>query len=314
MKKTVELTFDELYNIIVAEDSEDCIDQGGYGLSSDFLQSALEAKIDLPNHAKQAVLGIDVYRYSLFKPLQQSLIPFVFHLLYSDAYRLAQSGSPYLFQKCTDEEIAERFIDTGDGGFLLFDTPIHALVYAIFFELVLRAFNSFRVHPRLRHIIGMDISLRYAMSLDGAFRYAGNFFGPSIITNARMLSKDHLNRFLIDQNTFDWFTRSTKGIENLACIDLQYLQSLPEFAEYDLAKANGDMETPFPLSRLPGAASRWKDIDVLKLGDVVAKTQAVSAYGLHIHFVATLGLNLFNMEKSSEFTITLGNLNTSGID
>lgn len=313
LKKTVHLTYKGLKRILDAQDDEDSIDIGGYDLPSDALQSALEAEVNLTAHANEAVLGIDVYRYSQLKPLKQSLIPFALRLIYSTARHLCQDDSPYLFQKCTDRDFNNHYIDTGDGGFQLFDTPIHALVFAINFELVLRVFNSFRFYPRLRSALGADISLRYAISYGGVFSFEKNLYGPSIITNARMLSKDHLNRFLIDQNTFDWFTKYTRGIENISRVGMKDLQNLPDFAQYDLSLAKEDKQLFFLLDGRQGNEQHWKDVDVLKLGDVSAKTETVCIYGVHIHYLATL-TNSDDNKRSAAFTITLGNLNTSGID
>ncbi|RIE17354.1 hypothetical protein [Candidatus Cryosericum septentrionale] len=313
MKNTVHVTYDGFWDILAAHDVPIENSPHGSELPSGGLSDALAGAIDLRNHAEMAVLGIDVYRYSQFEPLTQSLMPLVLHLLLEGAQQRCLQAASYLFQKCTQQDFAEHYIDTGDGGFMLFDTPLHALIFAINFELELRVFNSFRRFPRLRSILATDVSLRYAMTYDTVFSVDARFYGPGIIMNGRMLSRDHLNRFLIDQNTFDWFTKYTRGIENLPCIGLTELQTLPDFADYDASLMDKEGEKFFAREGNVGIGSRWKDIDVLKLGDITVKTQTVCIYGLHIHYVTTMAPGTDKKERVP-FTISLGNLNTSGID
>lgn len=312
LKETVHVTYQHVRETLRQFDKAVETDPNASSLPSDGLRQALEEVIHLQAHEKRAVLGIDVYRYSQLGPLEQSLVPFVLRLLYNQARDWCRTGSAYLFQKYTEQDFADHYIDTGDGGFLLFDTPVHALAFAVDFELALRAFNSFRYYPRLRSVLGTDISLRYAMTYGDVFSFETSFYGPSIITNARLLSKDHLNRFLIDQNTFDWYTKAIRGIENMPCIGLRDLQSLPDFADYDSSLIDKDEGLYFPRESSP-KDTPWKDVDVLKLGDVPAKSQTVCVYGLHIHYLSMLVDDSDNT-KRVRFTISLGNLNTSGIE
>jgi hypothetical protein len=46
-------------------------------------------------------------------------------------------------------------------------------------------------------------------------RTDSNTYGPGIISAARIISKDRLNRFLIDENTHLWFLKNLHGIEGL---------------------------------------------------------------------------------------------------
>jgi hypothetical protein len=312
LKKTVRLTYQDFKEALDRVDDGGRIDRSGCDLPIDGLKDALKAEVDRAD-ATMAVLGIDVYRYSQLEAFEQSLVPFVLRLLYNEAWRLCRTDTDYFFPKCDEDEFDDRYIDTGDGGFLLFDTPIHALVFAVDFELMLRAFNSFRFYPRLRRALGTGISLRYAMTYGKVFSFRSSYYGSSIITNARMLGKDHLNRFLIDQDTFDWFTAYTRGVENLPCVGLDDLQDLPGFEDYDRSLAAKGKKAFFPLKGGEKTESQWRDVDVLKLGDISAKDRMICVYGLHIHYVATL-VDGENPEKEAVFTVTLGNLNTSGIE
>lgn len=315
MTKMVHVTYEDIRKILKAHDKEISIGPPDSELEYNELKTALEAVVKPNDQTPVAVLGIDVYRYSQqADSLRQSLVPFVLRMLYQTTWAKCCKESQYLFQKYTASDYNEHFIDTGDGGYLLFDTPIHALIFAINFEIMLRLFNSFWWYPGLRTVLGEEISLRYAVTYGGVFSFGTNFYGPSIITNARMLGKDHLNRFLIDQYTFGWFVKSIRGIENIPCVGLQDLKNLPEFGEYDPSLMDKESSAFFQKEGTAEAKSHWKDIDVLKLGDITVKAQTMCVYGLHIHYVSTLVAHNDRKKRKIPVTITLGNLNTSGIE
>lgn len=311
MKKAKLLSYEGLLGILNNHDTKDKFDSPGYVPEGTELKKALTRAINPKSLTKQAVLGIDVYRYSQFDPLPQSLVPFVVRLLYSEACRHLRTACPYLFHDADEKKFREYFIDTGDGGFQLLDTPVHALVLALEFETMLRTFNSFRFYPRLRKLFDTDLTVRYAITYDGVFAFENNHYGPSIINNSRIIGRDKLNRCLIDQGTFDWFTRNTRGIENLGSIGLQDLHRLPDFEGYDasLAEEKGPM---FPPEGGFQSWTRWKDIDVLKIDDISVKNRRLPVYSLHVHFMSSL-MDEKDHTKSETFTVTLGNLNTSGI-
>lgn len=316
MKKIVHVTYDGLKKILDAHDTMNSLGLPSSGVAASELKMALEAVIKPDSQTQMAVLGIDVYKYSRqTDQLKQSLVPFVLRMLYRTTWASCRSEAPFLFQKCKNTTFEKQFIDTGDGGYLLLDTPVHALVFAVTFEIMLRLFNSFQLYPGLRTVLREEVSLRYAMTYGGVFSFGTNFYGPSIITNARMLGKDHLNRFLVDDQTCHWFTNSIRGIENIPCVGMNDLRDLPEFSDYDRSVIDKDKGYFFPREGGVGAESRWKDIDILKLADMTAKTQMMCAYGLHIHYVARIAPRKdANSKKSIPVTITLGNLNTSGIE
>ena len=311
MKKAKLLSYEGLLGILNNHDTKDKFDSPGYVPEGTELKKALTRAINPKSLTKQAVLGIDVYRYSQFDPLPQSLVPFVLRLLYSEVCLHSRALCPYLFHDADEGELRERFIDTGDGGFQLLDTPVHALVFALQFETMLRIFNSFRFYPRLRKLFDTDLTVRYAITYDRVFTFEHNYYGPSIINNSRIIGRDKLNRCLIDQGTFDWFTRNTGGVENLGAIGLQDLQRLPDF-EGDDASLAAEKEQTFPLEGGFELVSPWKDIDVLKIDDISVKNKHLPVYSLHVHFMSSW-MDEKDNTKSGTFTVTLGNLNTSGI-
>ena len=124
----------------------------------------LYKEIQPTEFTNKTILGIDIYHYSRYKPLEQALIPILFKLIYDKVAEISISGSSFIFQKYkTDKNFKQNFINTGDGGFQIFDTPIHAMAFAINFQMIVRYYNSFRYFPKLRKIIG-PLSLRYALS------------------------------------------------------------------------------------------------------------------------------------------------------
>ena len=311
MKKAKQFSYEEFREILDRLDTKDCLDHPGCVPLSTEVNDAL-AKVVGPEESlgSQAVLGIDVYRYSQLDLPPQSVVPFVLRLLYSEVYRDSRSSCSYLFRD-SDDELSKHFIDTGDGGFQLLDTPVQALIFALEFETMLRLFNSFSLYPRLRSMFRADITVRYAITYDKVLASDHNYYGPGIINNSRLLGRDRLNRCLIDQGTFDWFTRSIGGVENLGTIGLQDLQRLPDFKDYDANLATENTRV-FPKESGLYVPTQWKDIDVLKIGEISATGTKLQIYSLHVHFVSEM-MDEKDNSKSRFFTVTLGNLNTAGI-
>ena len=310
MKRAKQFSYGKFLEILDRWDTKDRLDSPGYIPESMEVKEALAKGVDPESFGNQAVLGIDVYRYSQLDLLPQSVVPFVLQLLYSEVHRNLQYGCNYLFHD-SDDELKERFIDTGDGGFQLIETPLQALVLALMFETMLRLFNSFRLYPGLRRLFQDDITVRYAITYDKVFASDHNYYGPAIINNSRLLGRDKLNRCLIDQSTFDWFTRNTGGVENLGTIGIQDLQGMPDFKDYnaELAAKGADM---FPKDGRLYRPTQWKDVDVLKIGEICAKDRKLQIYSLHVHFMSEM-MDEKDHAKRQLFTVTLGNLNTAGI-
>ena len=56
--------------------------------------------------------------------------------------------------------------------------------------------------------------------------------------------------------------------------------------------------------------SRFKSVDILKIGSMTAKNTTLDIYNLHIQASAKLQID---KHEYNDFVITLGNLNTAGI-
>lgn len=256
----------------------------------------------------RSVLGIDIYQYSQYDYNKQTLIPFLFNLIYDEAAKNCKAKSGFLFQKQRSQSFKKEFINTGDGGFQLLETPLHSIALAINFQMIVRYYNAFRFYPNLRKMIG-PISLRYAITTDRVFEYEGNFYGPAIINNARIISKDALNRFLIDERTYDWFMSTIMGVENLQFISNVDIAKLPQFALYD-PKVRSKHEMIFPEDR-DFSYQKITTCDVQKIGNIKAKNTALSIYNLHLQFLGDL---TGDVDEDKPIAFSIGNLNLGGID
>ena len=303
MKKFKNYSISEITELLSKEDinefSKFCHDD----VDQSILLNKLENKIVTDKFDEKTVLGIDIYHYSHYKPLEQSLIPVLYKIIYDKACEMCLSDSSYLFQHYTSKEtFSKLFINTGDGGFQIFDTPIHATAFAINFQMIIRYYNSFRYFPKLRKIIG-PLSLRYAMTHDKIYKLDENYFGPAIINNSRVLIKDSLNRFLLDQNTYDWFLYKINGIENLQFVSIDQLKELATFADYK--KVDG--ENHIYIDSKGFDFEKMISCDIQKIGNILAKKTHLTIYNLHIQYKGFLG------DGKYKTVISLGNLNTTGI-
>jgi len=190
-----------------------------------------------------AVLGIDIYKYSKYSGFRQVLIPVLFDSLYQDTIEHCSCGELFLFQNEVQYNVSENIVDikenetlksfygnnipTGDGCFQIFKTPIQALVFAIYFQLNINHFNAYNDSAELREYVG-DLCVRYTLTYGDVYRYdngiISNWYGRPIINNARILSKDKLNRFLVDLSVIDWFQRRMVGIEHIGKYNLNMLK------------------------------------------------------------------------------------------
>lgn len=303
------LYYDELLEILRHYDTESIFDKVNMIPDSEDLQEAISEYIDLRSFVKRSVLGIDIYRYGLYKHLEQVLIPPLFKILFEKAIRLCLENNQFIFQRYTKEKIEKSFISTGDGGFVIFDTPLHSLFFAINFEMVIRAYNSYHLYPKLRNIIG-SLSLRYAVSYDTIFHFDNNYYGSAIINNARILDKDTLNRCLIDQLTYDWFLISIDGLENLQVLTIEEIANIYDFLDYDRKfLTEGENEI---LDNNTTRRSGIINSDILKVGQIQSKQTLINIYNLHLQIT----MKVFSdrkVESKRTITVSLGNLNTSGI-
>jgi hypothetical protein len=252
-----------------------------------------------------SVLGIDIYRYSKFKREKQRLIPSIFKKLFDDAVGYCGEHEPFLFQK---NQFSDRFISTGDGGFLIFDTPLHALVFATWFQACLAVFNSGLESPRLRKFVGA-LELRYTLTLDELFVQDSVHYGAAIINNARILSRDSLNRFLLDGHTVAWFATRLRTFETIMGLTIADIASLPDFKSYDRTNLKSVLFMD-AAGDSPGQGSIRTAI-VQKIGETTAKDDKFDTYSAYMQFGLSYGDGETTPMKN--IVVTLGNLNSSGL-
>lgn len=255
---------------------------------------------------QKVILGIDIYKYSQYPLVEQIFVPVLFDTLYSATVMNIITDEPFIFKNYGKkvEEYKNNFISTGDGGFQILENPIQAIVFAVYFQSNVKRFvsgsNTLPFRRKLHKIIDF-IELRYAITSDLIYSFNSNYFGPGIINNARILSKDSLNRLLIDSNTMKWFTNNINSVENLMDLDKSTFTQTNQFKDYDIELK----------SRLFNDKGSFKSVDVLKIGSITVKNTPLDIYNLHIQALLSL---VIDKHQYSRFIITLGNLNTSGIE
>ena len=261
--------FKEFKEILSKYDVEEFFEKINATPDSTVLQNALAlyTKYKELTSTQKSVLGIDIYRYSKYPTFEQILIPVIFQVLYEKAIEYSIGYNQFIFQNFNKGKIAENFISTGDGGFQILDTPMHSLLFAINFSIVLRQYNSFHFFPRLRKIIG-ELNLRYTLTFDEIYKYENNFFGNAIINNSRIIGKDSLNRCLLDHNTFEWFMVNLNGIENLQNYMLNDLLDIDEFSTYDKKHIN---DNNYLFHNNPDEKQGIISCDIQKISDILRR-------------------------------------------
>lgn len=255
---------------------------------------------------EKVVLGVDIYKYSEYASIPQVFVPVLFGNLYSMTVSNVLDYEPFIFNGYgkTLKDFNSKFISTGDGGFQIFDNPIEAIVFSIYFQLNVKRFNSGasknELLKKLNKLVG-HIELRYAITSDKLYSYNSNYYGAAIISNSRILSKDHLNRVLIDDNTSAWLIHNINSIENLLDIDKEGFLSTNFFKSYK-------RELKTILFEKKGS---FKSVDVLKIGTIKSKNTDLNIYNLHLQTLIRL---VIDKHAYDIYIITLGNLNTKGIE
>lgn len=309
VKPIRKVDFESILKILREYDTESTYEKVNIIPQSHDLYRKISEYIDTNSFSRRAVLGIDIYRYGMFKHMEQTLIPSIFKIFFDKAIRLCLESNQYVFQNYDKKTIEKSFISTGDGGFLILETPLHAVMFAINFELVVRSYNSYHLFPKLRRIIG-SINLRYAITHDTLFYFDENYYGTAIINNARILNSDNLNRCLIDESSFNWFLINIDGIENLQVYTIYDIANVFDFQEYDNKYIRyGENEI------IPKKKTRYDGIinsDILKIGQIQSKEIFLNIYNLHLQVSLTIHSDAAQ-DKERLITVSLGNLNTSGI-
>ncbi|EMJ97765.1 MULTISPECIES: hypothetical protein [unclassified Leptospira] len=257
--------------------------------------------------SKKSVLGIDIVGYSQYSTERQLLIPILFHSIYSSTCEhLMEYESLFFSEYKNIDDFRRDFIDTGDGGFQIFKDPIQSLIFSIYFQLNIKRYNSRGVMHGLRSFLG-KVNLRYSVTYDDLYKIDGNFYGSSIINCARILSKDRLDRFLMDENTYDWFDLNVHGIENFANLEKRDFKIIDHFKEYDLSKSTFLFPSSIEEEDPPFISS-----DIQRIGNIRSKNTTLSIFSYHAQVMLFSG-DQVDQGKFSKFTCTLGNLNLSGI-
>jgi hypothetical protein len=167
----------------------------------------------------------------------------------------------------------------------------------LYFFAVLHIFNSGHFAPRLSRYIG-ELNIRSTITYDNLFNYENNWYGKAIINNSRILSKDQLDRFLIDKETYDYFLRNFNGIETLSTIKSEIFKKIMNI--------NDDFHSVIFDGRYNNLL---KSIHIQKVEDTWAKSTKLNIFNLEMQFNATSTLN----GKDVSYVFTLGNTNTANI-
>lgn len=300
---------EELREVLFKHDNRVIFEKTNVVPDETALRAELMQMMALKDVSNKSVLGLDIFQYSGYGEFEQMLIPFLFKTMLNTTMDLCIDNHPFIFQNYTREKIEKNFISTGDGGFLIFDTPLHSLLFASNYAVVLRIYNAFHFFPRLRKIIG-GISTRYALTYDKIYHYDDNYYGRAIINNARILSRDSLNRCLIDEHVHRWFTVNIDGIENLQLLTIEDVSNIYDFKDYSSLPLATSSDKIF--GREPNRQEGIINSDILKVGKIKAKETDINIYNIHLQ----VSLGLVNNDDETQrkiVTVSLGNLNTTGI-
>ena len=271
--------YDEIKKILDRIDKEDSF---GYASEPDDQQEE-KFKNELNNYLSTtkdtecSILGIDIYKYSKFDYEKQKLIPFIFSLLINEANRNFLQYESFL--NYGKKQLEQEMIHTGDGGFLIFRNPIEAVLFVLFF----------------------NIYVQYAITYDRLYKINSKFYGPAIIKNARIISKDRLNRFLIDDKSYTWFLMKTNGIENIPIIrlkELKHIFIIDEKLNEGYLLEDSEKE--------PGI----QHVFCQKLGNINVKEDDFDIYNLTIQSIITVESD--DGSQKLRITSTAGNMNCNG--
>jgi len=284
------------------------LDDNNVAAAKASLRRALAAYLGDERLAKRCVLGMDIYKYSSYQTVEQICIPVLFHELYDAAVEKCFTEEAFFFMAYDKEQFREQFMSTGDGGFQVFNKPIDALVFALYFQSILNAYNTFSVHRAFRAMIG-EIVIRYTITYDDVSSFMGSFYGSAIIINARVLARDQLNRCLIDDKVAEWFNIYVGGIE-----------SLLRFSRADLLKALPDPPHRLhPVGRSllfpeggDRAQNRFLSINKMKLGWIESKSARIDIHNLAVQVNIVVSVRS-ESDLNRTKVVSLGNLNASGI-
>lgn len=264
---------------------------------------------------KFSVLGFDILGYSQMTEPNQTLLPFLFKLILKKTESDLKIYEPCLFIDILSFKENIRFIDSGDGGYFILNTPLHSVIFALYMESVLRDYNSNLLWTNLKDLIG-PIKIRYSISYDFVFQYEDidNYYGTAIINCARILAKDKLDRCLIDENSYIWFLNNIHGIESLKVLELQSLKFLKDFRN-----PNTDENVIFKSFSIPEKRTYdtpgIDNVFILKVGNIRSKDTILSIYSIHLQMSYKYQeMEDKNKNEWKSITVSLGNLNSAGLE
>ncbi|MCL2247318.1 MAG: hypothetical protein FWC10_09465 [Lentimicrobiaceae bacterium] len=259
---------------------------------------------------KMSVLGLDIYKYSEYKKNKQNLIPFIFDYIYDKTLESIENSKEVILFKEILLDKSKYFISTGDGGFILFKTPIHALIFNLHFFAVLHLFNTGHFFSKLSKYVDALV-IRSALTYDKVYEYEGKYFGKAIINNSRILSKDRLNRFIFDESVFKYFNRKCNGIETISILCVENIEKILQeridgMAFFQRRENFNEYNNPFnnPVIR---------SIHVQKIDDLQSKNTKMKLYNVEIQYSATW-YNDVETNQATSFILTIGNLNSNNLN
>jgi hypothetical protein len=258
--------------------------------------------------SKKAILGIDIYQYSQYESDKQILVPLVFDLILEETKRWIRDSEKVIF---ANYDFSQPYIDTGDGGFFIFNDPFQAVIFCINFYVLTKTFNTGHYYPSLRNFIG-EITIRTCITYDDVYKYKNNMYGAAIINNARILSKDKINRFIIDEATNNWYNLNIGGLDNIK--------------NYTLRDYNKEeIEKLIPGQLIPQLSSFvivdhknkqlkydvFQNTHIQKIGTIQIKKNLISVYNVEMQVIMSIN-DETDPAKSILLTTTIGNSNSTG--
>ncbi|MBM9502849.1 hypothetical protein JWG44_21585 [Leptospira sp. 201903071] len=273
------------------------------------VQERLDELLQLSNVTKASVVCIDVYKYSQNELRKLFVIPSVIKAIHKMTIDILIENEAFLFEDIDDPIVA----DTGDGLICVFPTPIHSISYIMWFEVALRLYNTYHLSPGIREIVG-KLSIRYSTSYDSIIKIEDKYYGPAIINASRMISRDRLNRCLIDEYSIDWFTRNFNGIENIIMLSKYEIQAVMRIVcPGESFSKESNLKSIFDLV----VDMHWgiKACDIQHIGELKIKETKISIYNLYIQLLAGL-MKRPEYEKEDEevkLSVSIGNSNPIGI-
>ena len=99
LSKLKKIEYSEIKAILDKYDQKSFYEKVNYIPDSQDLYNKLEKCVAPHEFCQRAVLGIDIYKYSSYQHLEQTLIPFVFKILFDHTIKYCIEFNQYVFQK-----------------------------------------------------------------------------------------------------------------------------------------------------------------------------------------------------------------------